>query len=50
MTVAHVGGHGWVSPGSILSGTRLSYGASAVARTSGHVAKHFGDMTGDSVT
>jgi hypothetical protein len=32
MTVAHVGVHGWVSPGSVLSGTRLSYGASAVAR------------------
>jgi hypothetical protein len=42
MTVAHVGGHGWVSPGSLLSGTRLSYGASAVARTSdrGRVIPH----------
>ncbi len=41
MIVAHVGVHGWVSPGSLLSGTRLSYGASAVARTSdrGHVAE-----------
>ena len=41
MTVAHVGVHGWVSPGSLLSGTRLSYGASAVARVSdrGRVAE-----------
>jgi hypothetical protein len=41
MIVAHVGVHGWVSPGFLLSGTRLSYGASAVARTSdrGHVVE-----------
>jgi hypothetical protein len=26
MIVTHVGVHDWVSPGSLLSGTRLSYG------------------------
>jgi hypothetical protein len=39
LIAAHVGGHGWGLPGlapiSILSGTLASYGASAVARTSG---------------
>ena len=41
MIVAHVGVHGWVSPGSLLSGTLVSYGAPAVARTSdrGRVSK-----------
>jgi len=41
MTVAHVGGHDWVFPGSLLSGTRLSYGASDVTHTSdrGRVAE-----------
>ena len=34
MIVAHVGVHGWVSPGSLLSGTLSSDGASTVARTS----------------
>jgi hypothetical protein len=40
MNVVHVGVHGWVSPGSLLSRTLSSYGASAVDRTSdrGHVA------------
>jgi hypothetical protein len=39
MTVAHVGGHGSGFPGSLLSGTLSSYGASTVTRTSdrGHV-------------
>jgi len=43
MTAAHVGGHGWGFPGSLLSWTLSSYGASAVARTSdrGHVSSIF---------
>jgi len=41
VTAAHVGCHCGGFPGSFLSGTLLSYGASTVARTSGreHVAK-----------
>jgi len=41
MTVAHVGVHGSGLPGSLLSGTLPSYGASTVARTSdrGHVTE-----------
>jgi hypothetical protein len=41
MIVAHVGVHDSGFPGSLLSGTLLSYGASTVARTSdrGHVAE-----------
>ena len=35
MTAAHGGGHDLGLPGSILSGTLSSYGASAVAGTSG---------------
>jgi hypothetical protein len=41
MTVSDVGVHDWVSPVSLLSGTRLNYGVSTVARTSdrGHVSE-----------